>query len=904
MEDFVPESPPPLAVCRDKIEGCGAVVVLVGHRYGSRPPGETLGYTELEYDYALRRGKSLHIFRVEESFPWPPPEVERGADAVALARFVERVSAHTLRGFGDLGAFREDLMLALLPYARGGSGPGGGREAGGVRWPVRVGSIPLVAECYQHRARETGLLEDALAGSGTTVLTQVLSGLGGVGKTQLAAAYARAAWRDGAVELLVWVSASSREVIQASYAQAAREISATVSGEAEQDALWLVAWLQSTQRSWLVVLDDLSDPGDVRGLWPVGPGGRCLVTTRRRDAVLAGNGRQLIEVGLYSPREASEYLRQKLPAPDDENTEGELVGLAQDLGYLPLALAQAASFILDRQQTGETVAGYRRRFQDRRRRLEQVFPRDALADDYRFTVAATWAMSVERADQLAPGGLAGGVLELVSVLDPNGLPLEVLTAPAVLRFLAERQRVREASGPVEELREVGELDCRDALMNLHRLNLVSVDPSERARAIRTHALVQRASLEHQPQQVLASAVVAAADALVHVWPEVERDTELGRALRENATRLTEHDPRLLWDRQGHSVLFRAGRSLGECGLVNAAVAYWHDMTTTASTVLGPDHPDHPKQPCPMAGGGGRSHRRGQRLGTPPHRPPAGAGPDHPDTLITRHNLARWRGEAGDPTGAASALEHLLTDYLRVLGPDHPDTLSTRSNLAYWRGEAGDPTGAASALEHLLTDYLRVLGPDHPSTLITRHNLARWRGEAGDPTGAASALEHLLTDYLRVLGPDHPDTLITRHNLAYWRGEAGDPTGAASALEHLLTDYLRVLGPDHPDTLITRHNLARWRGEAGDPTGAASALEHLLTDRLRVLGPDHPDTLITRHNLAYWRGEAGDPTGAASALEHLLTDRLRVLGPDHPDTLSTRSNLARWREQARHELPKT
>jgi hypothetical protein len=67
------------------------------------------------------------------------------------------------------------------------------------------------------------------------------------------------------------------------------------------------------------------------------------------------------------------------------------------------------------------------------------------------------------------------------------------------------------------------------------------------------------------------------------------------------------------------------------------------------------------------------------------------GPDHPHTLATRHDLARWCGEAGDAAGAASALEELLNDYLRVLGPDHPKTLTTRDNMAYWRGKAeGDP----------------------------------------------------------------------------------------------------------------------------------------------------------------------------------------------------------------------
>jgi hypothetical protein len=72
-----------------------------------------------------------------------------------------------------------------------------------VSWPVRVGPIPLLAGCYQERD-EAGPLSDAVAEGGTAVVTQVLSGLGGVGKTQLAAAYARTRTD---VDLLVWVTA-------------------------------------------------------------------------------------------------------------------------------------------------------------------------------------------------------------------------------------------------------------------------------------------------------------------------------------------------------------------------------------------------------------------------------------------------------------------------------------------------------------------------------------------------------------------------------------------------------------------------------------------------------------------------------------------------------------------------
>lgn len=138
------------------------------------------------------------------------------------------------------------------------------------------------------------------------------------------------------------------------------------------------------------------------------------------------------------------------------------------------------------------------------------------------------------------------------------------------------------------------------------------------------------------------------------------------------------------------------------------------------------------------------------------------GADHPDTLTTRHNLADWRGEAGDPAGAAEAFAELVPIVERMLGADHPDTLTARSNLAYWRGEADGAAGVAGAFAELLPLRERVLGADHPHTLATRGSLAHWRGEAGDAAGAAEAFAKLLFLCERVLGADHPNTLTVRY----------------------------------------------------------------------------------------------------------------------------------------------
>ena len=106
------------------------------------------------------------------------------------------------------------------------------------------------------------------------------------------------------------------------------------------------------------------------------------------------------------------------------------------------------------------------------------------------------------------------------------------------------------------------------------------------------------------------------------------------------------------------------------------------------------------------------------------------GPEHPDTLTARANLARWTGQAGDPAAARDQYAALLPVRERVLGPEHPDTLTARANLAAWTGEAGDPAAARDLFAALLPVFERVLGPEHPDTLAARANLAPGPGRRG------------------------------------------------------------------------------------------------------------------------------------------------------------------------------
>lgn len=142
-------------------------------------------------------------------------------------------------------------------------------------------------------------------------------------------------------------------------------------------------------------------PADASGWWPPdNPNGRTIATTRRRDAVLHTDGRALVTVDLFTAGESIGYLTRAI-GERTPRTDVEL--LAEDLGHLPIAVAQAAAFIRDR---GLDCAIYRQRLTDRKHRLTDLLPHDdALPDDHRTTVVATWSLSIEAANDAAPRGL-------------------------------------------------------------------------------------------------------------------------------------------------------------------------------------------------------------------------------------------------------------------------------------------------------------------------------------------------------------------------------------------------------------------------------------------------------------------------------------------------------------------
>ncbi|WP_086667790.1 tetratricopeptide repeat protein [Lentzea kentuckyensis] len=643
--------------------------------------------------------------------------------------------------------------------------------------PLKIGVVPPLAASFQRRSV-------SLSGH-----TTVFTGMGGVGKTQLAADLCERTWAAGVVKLQIWVTASSREAIVSAYAEAAAELTGRDDLGVEKGARRLLEWLARAEQAWTVVLDDVQDPADLDGLWPPADGnGKALVTTRRRDAALLGDGRQIVAVDAFSEDEGLAYLQTVLGGqPPLLNGAADVV---RALGSLPLALAQAGAYMLDRHLScAEYLAKLRFRKGD--------------ADEHRAAVAATWALSLEQAELLRPRKVARTLLDLASVLSPNGIPLDLFTGPYARMYLAAMTAY-----------QLDEAGVRDVLAGLHRLSLITLGGGE----VRMHALVQQANRDTWNTKQQKKTIRAAADALLEAWPHVsdDRNDEWCNVLRANAKTLMAVEGTYLSGRDPHLLPVTYGNSLSVNGLAVEAL----------------DHFDHVYQAAVQA-----------------------HGPHDFFALSALSNRAQARRKAGDLGGAHADYEHLLANQHRVRRGDRALMLTTmlvaRHDHANVLAEAGHLESAIAELEEVLGVYLRIHGPESPEALSVQHDIALYRSELGHSGESLAELEQLLAVQLRLYGPDDVRTLAARHNLACARAEAGDLARATAELEQLVADSTRALGPDHPKTLTARSVLCDTRGMAGDPRRAVAEFERLLADRLRVFGPDHPQVQATREGIAFW-----------------------------------------------------
>ena len=752
-----------------------------------------MGGQEAVLELVQRHGQDLSVVRQALD------EIREGAPAgselqAAVSRLSEVVAAKTkaapapetagplirfgsppARAAGFIGRDRQDDLYTALgrpepadsqrqrdtvrpahgsPEARGPNTDGAGRPAGDS------GPSPDGAGRAANGSGSSTNGVGSSAGGGPVVVC----GMRGVGKSQLAAAYARECEKAG-WPLVAWMDASSRNELMAGLAGLAVEMGIDDGkGDPNAAACRCVNRLNSGEGDRLLVFDNVEDFDDLKKLIPHGQGLRVLVTTT--VASPGDSAGRLIAVGAFTRPQSVDFIRERTGLDEADGP----ARLAEALGDLPVALAQAAATIkLNGYATIDEYLADLRKY-----RLEEVVDR-ASGEAYPSAVHAALRMACT------------SVLNLLAEKDHARGEKGPARAGAGFTQLAALALLAPSGVPRPWLHRVGNSEpiARQAVGALVAHSVCAL--SEDGRYVRIHGLqgrVLREDYNKQPEVFasLEKAVVTLSEGI-----------DMDKADTDDAQRTDALDMadqlRAIAEQHGQA---RHSRHEARINLSNV-------VDIVNDTFWG------------LAGMG--RPQTALTLEDAVDMLADALGPDHPHTLTARSNLALAHQDAGHVSTAIDMHQALLTDRTRILGPDHPDTLATRSNLANAHRQAGHVSTAIDMYEALLPDMTRVLDPDHSNTLAARGNLAAAYQDAGHVSTAIDMYEALLPDMARVLDPDHPDILIARNNLAYAHREAGHVSTAIDMHQALLADCTRILGPDHPHTLITRSHLAAARKKA-------------------------------------------------------------------------------------------
>jgi tetratricopeptide (TPR) repeat protein len=724
-----------------------------------------------------------------------------------------------------------------LTSAHAPAQPAGSQARGGA-WPVRSGRVPPLADGFIARPETAPGLEAALVPGAKVALVpgQAAAGTAGgpgpCGKTQLAAGLAGSLWQSRTIDLLAWVTATSRASVLSGYAQAAAELGLDHERDAEVVAARFLAWLDGTARPWLVVLDDLRDATDLDGLWPGGPTGRVLITTADAAAVPAEREVMACPVPVFSVREALNYMSGRLTIDPDQRSGA--IDLVTELDCDPAALAQASAVIIS---SGIRCREYRDYL------VQQAQPGAGQP-----AAAITWTLSAGYAEQLAPGAGSWPLLVLAALLDGNATPGTVFTAPATCQYLAGQDTGRR---PDPRL-------AWSAMLALERAGLVAIDQASTPPAVWVSPALQAAVFTAAQPELLDRAVTAAADALMQAWPPDQPRSWPAVALRSCAVSLRRAAGDALWAGGTRPrLLLATGQSLTDAGQDGPALAWWRELAADSERILGPAHPDT------LAAGGvlaaallaaGQPAEAATWFGWLTSSRASMLGPGHPATIAAQVSLGRALVADGQPGQALAVLDEAVARSERACGPQDAGTVAAREEYAAALLAAGQAADAIRLYKRLLADREHLHRPGHPGTAAVRLHLAGALLAAGKAKDAIAQHQAVLAGREQALGPDHPDTAAARAGLAAACDAAGQMGAALQHYQEACAGYERVLGADHPDTLACRADLARAYAAAGQAGEAVTLLRDTISRSEQALSPGDPLTQVLRQALAGITGE--------------------------------------------------
>ncbi|KAI9869294.1 MAG: hypothetical protein M1813_000083 [Trichoglossum hirsutum] len=760
-----------------------------------------------------------------------------------------------------------------------------------------------------------------------------LAGIGGVGKSQIAIEYCYRFKAKNPSGNIFWVHASTATRFGQAYNDVARKLSLPGVKDPKANILQLVyEWLSDEDNgTWLMILDNADDIETFFGARPHGSllgaeqtpslfgylprssKGSIIVTTRdaRIGERLADREKPIMVVPPVI-QEAECLLRSKLP-PDHEWREVETAELLNALGYLPLAITQAAAFISENSLTlAEYIETLQASDSDMTDLLSENLHDPRRDRDTQSSVVRTWKLSFDQIRKQKPR--AAQILSLMAVLDRHGVPKSLLR-----REDEKRIEFTTALGTLQAFSLIvaekgGEALVMHRLVQLSTLNwLKSQNRTEVCQEEALELLSEKfpngehnnwkicGTLSPHAQVVLEyrytsnSGLLHRATLLHNVawydWQQGRYEIAYKSCMEAYDIRqsiLNENNPEIL-DSLGLLALV-----LQYQGKYSAAEEMGRRALGGREKVLGKEHPGTLTSVSDLVSV--LQYQGKYKAAEEMNRRALGGrekvlGKEHPSTLMSMSKRASLLQNQGKYEAAEEMNRRVLGGNEKVLGNEHPDTLTSMSNLALVLQNQGKYEAAEEMTQRALCRRKKVLGKDHPDTLTSVSDLASVLQDQGKYGAAEEMNRRALGGYEKTLGKEHPGTLISMRNLASVLHHQGKYEAAEEMNRRALSGYEKVLGKEHPGTLTSVRNLASVLQNQGKYGAAEEMDRRALGGYEKTLGEEHPITLSGVGNLASVLHHQGKYGAAEEMNRRALSGYEKVLGKEHPDTLTSVRNLA-------------
>jgi tetratricopeptide (TPR) repeat protein len=849
------------------------------------------------------------------------------------------------RAVNEVEAPRKAQSDEVPPQGRTGSqfaglSPAPGVLPGGIKGSAEVmlrpsqriwsNEIPPRNSNFTGRVAELEMIRDNLNGRQPSHI-QVISGMGGIGKTEIATEYIHR--NIDRYEIIWWIRAEHHDRLRDALVKLGQRLElrqATANSGRDRTITAVLETLQSEAwPSWLLVYDNAVNPFDLQKYLPGSrPGGHIIITSRQLNwpRVIAPDA---IEVSPFTEDEAINFLRRRVPLlassdareqlsrEEDARRTSEARRLAAELGHLPIAIDHAAAYLAE---TGQSVDEYLARFAENAHQLLSEQPGDP---DLPVSVSGTWAMSTTLLSSDAEH-----LFNLCAFFSPEPIAAEL--------FLQDAAGIDDPPGLSEFLSSPSRF--RAAASQLHRLSLAKVDGARDL--IHVHRVVQAVTQGQLRQNRVAMfhAYRAAVDALLAKSNPGYPDHSSSDVAYELSLQHLESDHRFLRTHNSalRDLIIDQVRRLHLRGAHVEAVQFGQDALRVWRERLGEDDMQVLTIAVEVAvamylgGHAADAHQLILRIrpllqrytdgdgfkvfllcetiyGADLRRnsqfrealdldlsilPKFGSafGMMHERTLNVMNNIAVDYRQLGRFGEALETDRRTLEGRRQILGPNDLTTLHSYDTVARDLRGLGRYQESLDEARKVASAFETVGGRENPHWLNAREGFAAALRKAGHHWDALQESEHVLQRCRDYLGPDHMYTLRAATNLINDRRAVGDLAGSEELARET---YGLCLPSSTPRDLYCAAlvNLASVLRLAGRPDEALPYDEQARMELIRIYGDLHPFTLATNINYASdlaARGKIGDAIQVGR--ETLAKCRL-WLGDDHPDTLMVAANLA-------------